>query len=236
VNDPLADLQAQHYGIPRPRVVMNCPPRYTLNPSAKPLLAQRLGLDPETPVAIAQGMFTIGRGDYPPLEMTVRSSRLLADGAVVVIIGNVGSAEAWAPLRALALEPEFAGRVFILPPVPPAMLLDYTAGAQIGLIPFELKGHARLALPNKLFEYLATGLPVIAPDLPVIRSICDRYGCGIACDFASPESVAAAINGLLADPVRYAEMSAQSLRAAGEYNWEAQERVLLGLYRELLAG
>jgi len=234
VNQPLAEVQAEHYGIPTPRVVMNCPPRYSVNPDAKPLLARRLGIDPATPIAIAQGMYTVGRGDYPPLEMTVRCAPLLDHGAVVVIIGNVGSADAWAPLRELAGRPEYAGRVFILPPARPTELLDYTAGARVGLIPFNLSGLARYALPNKLFEYMATGLPIISPDLPVIRGIIEAYGCGILCDFASPESVAAAINGLLADPERYAAMAAASLRAAEEYNWETQEQVLVGLYHELI--
>jgi glycosyltransferase involved in cell wall biosynthesis len=233
VNEPLAELQAQHYGIPRPRVVMNCPPRYTINPGAKPLLADRLGIDPATPIAIAQGMYTVGRGDYPPLEMTVRSAPLLEQDAVIAIIGNVGSAEAWAPLRELAQRPEYEGRVFILPPAPPATLLDYTASARVGLIPFRLRGLARNALPNKLFEYMATGLPIITPDLPVIRGIIEKHNCGIICDFDSPESVASAINNLLADPERYAAMSAASLRAAEGYNWEAQERTLIGLYRDL---
>jgi glycosyltransferase involved in cell wall biosynthesis len=234
VNEPLAEMQARHYGIPAPRVVMNCPPRYTIRLDAKPLLAARLGIDPETPIAIAQGMYTVGRGDYPPLETTVRSAPLLEQGAVVAIIGNVGSAEAWAPLRKLAQGPEYAGRVFILPPVPPTTLLDYTAGARVGLIPFNLSGLARYALPNKLFEYMATGLPVVSPNLPVIRGIIEKYGCGVLCDFETPEAVAAAVNGLLGDPVRHAAMSAASLRAAEEYNWETQERVLIELYHELI--
>jgi glycosyltransferase involved in cell wall biosynthesis len=234
VNEPLAAVQAAHYGIPTPRVVMNCPPRYTIRPQAKPLLATRLGIDPATPIAVAQGMYTVGRGDYPPLEMTVRSAPLLDHGCVIAIIGNVGSAEAWAPLRELAQEPAYASRVFILPPVPPTTLLDYTSGAQVGLIPFNLSGLARFSLPNKLFEYMATGLPIVSPDLPVIRSILEKYGCGVLCDFTTPESVAAAINGLLADPQRYAAMSAASLHAAEEYNWETQERVLIGLYHEVI--
>jgi glycosyltransferase involved in cell wall biosynthesis len=234
VNEPLAELQAAHYAIPKPHVVMNCPPRYRPDPAKRPLLAVRLGINPATPVAIAQGMYTVGRGDYPPLESTVRSAPLLAGGGVVAIVGNVGSADAWQPLRDLAAGPEYAGRAFILPPVPPQTLLDYTSSARVGLIPFHLKGLARYALPNKLFEYFATGLPVVTPDLPVIRSICDKYGCAVYCDFASPEAVAEAVNGLLGDPERYQALSAASLRAAEEYNWEAQERVLVGVYQGLV--
>jgi glycosyltransferase involved in cell wall biosynthesis len=233
VNEPLAELQAAHYGIPRPVVVMNCPPRFSPDPAKRLLLHQRLGLDPATPIVIAQGMYTVGRGDYPPLERTVRSAPLLDRDAVIVIIGNVGSAADWEPLRALAREPRFAGRVFILPPVPPTALLDATSSASVGLIPFELRGNARFALPNKLFEYMAAGLPIISADLPVIRRILEEQNCGIIADFASPESISADVNGLLNDPARHAALAAASRRAAEVYNWEAQERVLFALYHRV---
>jgi glycosyltransferase involved in cell wall biosynthesis len=178
-------------------------------------------------------MFSPGRGDGPALEAVVRSAALLKDG-VVVILGNVGSRPEWAYLRRLAAEPPYAGRVFILPPVPPDTLLILTSGARVGLIPMRLTGLMRLALPNKLFEYAAAGIPVITPDLPVIRPIVERFGYGMFCDFATPTAVAAAITAVLADGDRYAAMQAGARAAAAVYNWETQEAVLLDLYRRVL--
>ncbi len=233
VNEALAEVQAAHYGIPRPVVVMNCPPRFEPTPAMQTVLPTRLGLDPTTPIALVQGMFSPGRGDGPPLEAVVRSASLLQEG-VVVILGNVGSRPEWAYLRRLAAEPPYAGRVFILPPVPPDTLLVLTSGARVGLIPMRLSGLMRLALPNKLFEYAAAGIPVITPDLPVIRSVVERFGYGVFCDFAGPTAVAEAITAVLADPDRYAAMQAGARAAAAVYNWEAQEAVLLDLYRRVL--
>lgn len=232
VNDVLADLQARHYGIARPVVVMNCPPRFSSTPERRGDLARRIGVSSDTPIFICQGMFSLSRGDGPPLENLIRSAALLRRG-VIVIVGNVGSRAEFAALRDLASQPEQKGRVFILPPVLPTELLALTSDATLGLIPLHLPGLLRFALPNKLFEYAAAGLPVIASDLPIVRQVLDAYGYGLFCDFASPAGIAAAIEGVLADPDRYAAMAAGARRAAEVYNWENQARILLDLYEGL---
>ena len=234
VNDVLADLQATHYCIPRPAVVMNCPPRVALPSGPWTTLAERIGVDPETPIVICQGMFSLQRGDGPGLENLVRSATLLHRG-VIVLLGNVGSAPEFAALRTLAGHPEYAGRVFVLPPVPPTELSRYTAGASVGVIPLQLRGLFRYAAPNKLFDYFAAGLPVVTGDLPIVQSICKEYGCGLLCDPASPASIAEAVNRLLDDPDLYASLRAGALRAAEVYNWENQEKALLDVYRRLLS-
>lgn len=231
VNDVLADVQAKHYGIPRPSVVMNCPPQPILLPDAQQVLPQRIGVAPGTPIAICQGMLSQARHGVG-LENLVRSSVFLRR-SVVVILGKGPQFEA---LRQLAGQSKFAGKAFVLPAVPPAELLTYTCGAAVGIIPTEIwHSELRYSSPNKLFEYLAVGLPVVTSDLPVIRRICDEYQCGIVCDPTSPASIAQAINRILDDPDLYASMRAGALRAAAVYNWGNQEQVLLDVYRRLLA-
>jgi len=234
VNDVLADLQAAHYGIPRPAVVMNCPPRAEAPAARSTRLAERIGVAPETPIVICSGMFALDRGDGPGLENLLRAATLLHRG-VVVLMGNVGTHPQFEPLRALATSAGLAGRAFVLPPVPPAEVASYLAGASIGVIPLQLRGLARYASPNKLFEYLAVGLPVVYGDMPPVHAICEQYGCGLPCDPTSPASLAAAINRLLDDADLYGRMRAGALAAARVYNWEAQEQVLLDVYRRLLA-
>jgi glycosyltransferase involved in cell wall biosynthesis len=226
-------VEAAHYRIARPAIVMNCPPRLAVAPDTRGALAARIGVDPATPIVICQGMFSIDRGDGPGLENLVRSAPLLRRG-VVVLVGNVGSAPQFEGLRRLASQPAYAGRVYILPAVPPTELLAYTCGAYIGAIPLQLSALFRYAAPNKLFEYVAAGLPVVTSDLPVIRQICEMYGCGLVCDPSSPASIAEAINRLLDDSQLYRAMRAGALRAAQVYDWEHQEQVLLGVYERLL--
>ncbi len=230
VNDVLADLQAAHYGIPRPAVVMNCPPRPKVAAARSTLLAERIGVSPETPIVICQGMLVRDRHGVG-LENLIRAAALLTRGVVVVM----GRGPQFDELSSLAAQAPFAGRAFVLPAVPPEELLDYTAGAAIGAIPTEIHHPIlRYSSPNKLFEYLAVGLPVVTSDLPIVRRICEAYGCGLVCDPTSPAAIAEACNRLLGDPDLYARMRAGALAAAEVYNWEAQEQVLLDVYRRLL--
>ncbi len=233
VNDVLADLQAAHYRIPRPVVVMNCPPRPTLPAARSTLLAEKIGVSPETPIVICSGMFSLERGDGPGLENLLRSAALLHRG-VVVVMGNVGVHEQFAPLRGLVRSPELAGRAFTLPPVPPDQVAAHLASASIGVIPLQLRSLFRYASPNKLFEYIAAGLPVVYGDMPPVQAICAQYGCGLPCDPGSPTSIADVLNRLLDDADLYARMRNAALAAAQVYNWEAQEQALLGVYRRLL--
>jgi glycosyltransferase involved in cell wall biosynthesis len=234
VNDVLADLQAAHYGIPRPTVVMNCPPLASVATERRSALAERIGVALDTPIVICSGMFALDRGDGPGLENLLRSAALLHRG-VVVLMGNVGTLPQFEPLRVLAASPELAGRAFVLPAVPPADVVTYLAGASIGVIPLRLRGLFRYASPNKLFEYIAVGLPVVYGDMPPVQAICEQYLCGLPCDPDSPVSIADALNRLLDDPALYQSQHDGALAAAQVYNWQAQEQVLLGLYRRLLA-
>jgi len=234
VNDVLADLQAAHYGIPRPAVVMNCPPLAPVAAERRSALAERIGVAPDTPIVMCSGMFALDRGDGPGLENLLRSATLLHRG-VVVLMGNVGTLPQFEPLRALAASPELAGRAFVLPAVPPTDVAIYLAGASIGVIPLQLRGLFRYASPNKLFEYMAVGLPVVYGDMPPVQAICEQYGCGLPCDPGSPASIANALNRLLDDPTFYQSQRAGALAAAQVYNWQAQEQVLLDVYRRLLA-
>jgi hypothetical protein len=91
-------LQAAHYNIPRPTVVMNCPPLAPVTGERRGALAERIGVTPETPIVMCSGMFALDRGDGPGLENLLRSAALLHRG-VVVLMGNVGTLPQFEPLR-----------------------------------------------------------------------------------------------------------------------------------------
>jgi glycosyltransferase involved in cell wall biosynthesis len=91
------------------------------------------------------------------------------------------------------------------------------------------------AVPTKLFEYMAAGLPVIVSDFPLMREIVERYGCGLLVDPTNPTEVATAMNRLLSHP-QEAEAMGRAGRAAvmSEFNWQREEQRLLGLYGRIL--
>ena len=93
----------------------------------------------------------------------------------------------------------------------------------------------RLTTPNKLFEAMAAGVPVVASDLPGMAGIVRETGCGVLCDPTSPAAIAAAIRSILEAPEdERAAYRERALAAAhGTYSWEAQVEILLAEYGRL---
>lgn len=90
--------------------------------------------------------------------------------------------------------------------------------------------------PNKMFEYMSAGLPVIASDFPLWQEIIVGNKCGVCVDPNNPAAVAEAIDALAADPEHARAMGERGrLAVQTKYNWTAEEKKLLFLY-ESLAG
>lgn len=228
VNDVLADLLRDRLGCERPLVVLNASP---IRPSDGPpprLFHDRLGLPAETPIVLYQGGFSPGRG-IPELIDAMTE----VPGVHLALLGY-GRLEN--DLRAQAARPDLAGRVSVLPAVPPGELLDWVASADVVAIPIQgdTLNH-RLATPNKLFEALAAGVPVVASDLPGMAPIVRELDAGVLVDPSRPASIAAGIRALLEPPPEAREATRARIRAAaaGRYDWAAQFDRLLAEYGRL---
>lgn len=113
---------------------------------------------------------------------------------------------------------------------------ELLGAARVGIVLFQPVGNYVEAYPTKLFEYMASSVPVIASDFPLWRQIVESAGCGILVDPTDARAVAAAIDRLLADPELSAEMGARGRRAVLEdYRWETQADRLSTLYARLLS-
>lgn len=227
VNDSIASELARRYSVPRPVVLRNCPrtggrvPERTKSP-----LRSRAGVPEGVPLVLYQGMFMPHRG----LDMLVRATSRLAR-AHVLFMG-------WGPLlqdlRALAVVEGVQERVHFLEGVPLAELLDVTAGADVGVIPYRNVGlNNYYTSPNKLFEYCASGVPIACSRFPELVTIVEGLGVGRTFDPESPASIAQAIDALVEDPQALAEARAAVARAAGEFTWEREKLKLLAVYEGL---
>lgn len=88
--------------------------------------------------------------------------------------------------------------------------------------------------PNKMFEYMSAGLPVIASNFPLWREIIEGNECGLCVDPADPAAIAAAIDQLVDDPIAARRWGENGRRAVYDrYNWESEKTRLLKMYEKL---
>ncbi|MBO6639966.1 MAG: glycosyltransferase [Roseitalea sp.] len=106
--------------------------------------------------------------------------------------------------------------------------------ARVGILLYQPVQHHLISLPNKLFEYMAAGIPVIASDFPQWREILEEVECGIIVDPEDAVAVAAAIDWIYAHPDEAQAMGQRGRNAVlDRFNWNSEFRTLLGLYQAL---
>lgn len=107
--------------------------------------------------------------------------------------------------------------------------------ARMGLVVFHPGPNHDKSQPNKLFEYMAAGIPVVASDFPLWRNVVERVGCGLLVNPLDSGAIASAIQWLLEHPEEAATMGRRGQEAIREdYNWSIESRKLVDLYATLL--
>jgi glycosyltransferase involved in cell wall biosynthesis len=138
---------------------------------------------------------------------------------------------------ALARARGIDGRVHFLPPVPPAEVKSFIAGADAAAILYwPITSNFLNALPNRLYQAIAAGLPLLYPEsMRAIRALCEEYDVGVAIDPRDADSVLAGIRRLLDEPAELDRLRANARQAARQVNWEQEEAKLNALVRDLIA-
>jgi len=161
----------------------------------------------------------------------LEAMRILHDEPIELVLQGTATPSAKRLLQA-ASESDL---VRYVPWAPPQGAYRTLASADIGLACLRPVSRFQSALPVKLFEYMACGIPVIASDFPLWREIVGGAECGLLVDPLDPCAIAGAIRYLLEHPEERAAMG-RSGRASveTEYNWEAESAKLLDLYSRVL--
>ena len=235
VNRSIAEVLEQTLHPRRVVVVRNCPPRWQPRPGSPDRLREPLGLPAGTPIALYHGGFGRHRG----LEQLAAALREPGLEAVHAVYLGYGALEP--ELRAAAADPATGGRLHVLPAVPPEDLLATIAPADVAVMAIQPDTlNHRLSTPNKLFEAIAAGVPVVASDFVAIREVVDDPAgpLGVLVDPTDPAAIAAGIRAILeAPPEDRRALRARCLAAAHRrWNWETESVALVELYADLATG
>jgi len=111
---------------------------------------------------------------------------------------------------------------------------EVLAKSKAGLVTFLPAPNHLDSQPNKMFEYMSAGLPIITSDFPMWRKIVDSSQCGVCVNPLDPKSISQAILYLIDQPVEAEKMGKNGRKAIEEkYNWSVEEKKLFQLYRDL---
>lgn len=230
LNQSIADFYRQKYPVLPEAVLL--PNAVERMPQAHydGRLHDKAGLVPDQRILLFQGGYSPHRG-IPAL--LAASALLNQDWSLVFMGWGKLEEEIRTCVDAQSHRPAGRSAVAMVPGAPHEELLSWTAGATLGAIPYENTGLNHLyCSPNKLWEYPAAGVPILATDMPEMRAKIEGYGIGLTLDRAlDPAQIATAVNDLSGNELRRMRHNCVSFAAAE--NWQAYEPRLFGLYRQL---
>jgi glycosyltransferase involved in cell wall biosynthesis len=184
-------------------------------------LREKHGLKPGTRVVLYEGMIVDGRW----LEYVAQSVIHLPEDVVLVMMGQ--EKLKWRQVHADQIKDALVtGRLVLAGPVPHEELPDYVADADVGVIIYDDSVRNNVFCePGKLSDYIAVGVPVVAPAFPTIGPVVQGFDIGRCFEGHSPEAIAATIMSVLERPK--AAWAPSLERACAELTWETQVPNLL---------
>lgn len=226
VNSEIARLYREEYGV-HFRVLRNVPePRESIL-KEKGALRRELQLPEEGRLIILQGAgINVDRG----AEEAVQAMKYL-EGVTLLIIG---AGDVIPVLKKTVSASGLDNKVVFIDRKAPGELFRYTSSADIGLsLDKDTNLNYKFSLPNKLFDYIHAGVPVLVSNLPEVCRIVEHYDIGRIVYDHDPLKIAEAIHQML-DELQGGKTWASNLeKAAGELNWNTERKILMDLFKEI---
>lgn len=218
VSDSIACEYSHIYKIRKPYLVLNCP--FYFEPSNDNLFRERLGIRSDQIIFLYQGLLSSGRGTEMLLEAFSDQD---SDQNVLVCMG-------FGPLKSLVQEcSEFQNTVYYHPAVNPDVLLNFTSSADYGIsfIEDSCLNHS-FCLPNKAFEYLIAGLPIVTSNVLELSRFVQAEGVGFVVHENTVEGFKFFLRSL--PQQNYKATKDRVMAVRHKYHWEEQEKVLKEIY------
>ncbi len=224
VSDSIAVQYVKEYAI-KPVVVRNC------SKTSSDILAisrYDLGINKDDILLVFQGGgINIDKGG----EELIEAIRITENVSLIII----GSGDVLPSLKKMVYDLNLSGRIKFFPKMPWSEMMRYTKSADAGLcLEKDTNLNYRYSLPNKLFDYISAGIPVIATGLPEIKKVVGGYNCGIVIQEIKPEEISAAIKRLAGNRELLNTLKQNAIRASGTLNWEYESKKVINFYKEVL--
>lgn len=221
VSDSIANEYSRLYNIKKPHLVLNCP-AYRDQPKRN-LFREKLGIKHDQTIFLYQGGLSKGRG----IELLLEAfSGVKSDKNVLVCMG-------YGPLESYIQEyAKQQPNIFFHSAVSPDVLLNYTSSADYGILFYEdtCLNH-RYCSPNKIFEYLMAGLPVLTSNLFEMRRLVEAEDVGIVAEENTVEGFKTSVDVSLNQDYEVIRQNVMTART--KYCWEEQEKILKEIYHAI---
>jgi len=213
VSESIADLYRNEYGV-NPLVIRNVAPAVA---HLVPHHRLELGAEEDELLVVFQGSgINAGRGASELIEAMNRLERVR-----LVIIG---SGDIIKNLQLAVREAKDGGNICFLPRMTWEEMMQYTLCCDVGLsLDTDTCINQRYSLPNKLFDYIAAGIPAVVSPLPEVSAIIDRYKCGLVLEEVTPEAIDGLLKRLRDDRSLLQALSEKASEARKELSWEKEK-------------
>lgn len=231
INESIGEFYARKYEALQKPVILPNSRRLEHSQPYDGRLHQAAGLPTSQKILLFQGGFSNHRG----IPQLLESAASLPDGWSIVMMG-------WGPLGELVdqykdlVDAGGSRRVVQIEKVPNSELLDWTAGATVGVIPYEPKGlNHEFCTPNKLWEYPLAGVPILATNFPEMAKVIQGHNIGwlLPKDF-NGEIIAEVVSSI--DEADLQKRTENCRSFVERDNWLIHEKQLVALYDQIEAG
>ena len=227
VNDSIAKLYRDEYNVDV-KVVRNVPMLSSVKKVDRWKTKTELGLPENKKIVLLQGAgINVDRG----AEEAVQAMQYVNEAILLII----GSGDVIDVLKQMVIELQLQEKVRFIAKIPFEELLQYTHHADIGLtLDKDTNINYRFSLPNKVFDYIHSGIPVLASALVEVRKIVEQYNVGAIAENHDPAHIADRIEYMLSSPAKLSEWKENAKVAAVELCWENEKQVLVDVYKRFL--